>query len=101
MRSKIPPRIREELMDDPFMTYCVIAHECEGRIEWHHAFFYAGKRINEPWSIVSLCHKHHYEMKKSTKAICDMNMRMRIRHFNAEESFKEKYPRSTLLTTTP
>lgn len=44
------------------MKRCTIAgDEHEGRIEWHHAFTYAGKRQNEPWSIIPLCKKHHKE----------------------------------------
>ena len=74
----------------------IIAHECEGRVEFHHHMTYASKRVNALWAILPLCHRHHYEMKKSTKAICNMNMRMRIRHFNSEETFRRDYPRSTL-----
>ena len=52
MRSPIPKAIREELSEDPFMKTCVLAGECGGRIEWHHAFNYAGKRQNELWAIL-------------------------------------------------
>lgn len=41
---------------------------CEGRIEWHHAWIYAGKQINEEWAIVPACHFHHSMVTKD-KAI--------------------------------
>ena len=99
MRSPIPPAIREELMDDAFMTLCALdGFECEGRIQWHHAFTYAGKRVNEVWALIPLCewhHSHESQWKQSINAL----IVERIHHFAAEASFKEKYPRSNLLPT--
>lgn len=60
LTSKIPTPIRDSLAKDPFMSKCCIADEhCSGRIEFHHNFIYAGKRINELWSILPVCHYHH------------------------------------------
>lgn len=98
MRSPIPKEIRDLLADDPFMTHCVVGHECEGRVEWNHALIYGGKRQNERYAIIPVCNKHHRAMSKSTKAICDMAMRTRIKYFKAEEEFSRKFPRSDLLT---
>lgn len=99
MRSPIPKAMREELSEDPFMKTCVLAGECGGRIEWHHAFNYAGKRQNELWAILPLCHKHHEKAGTAhVITICKMTMRARIRHFNAERAFHSKFPRSDLLT---
>lgn len=60
----IPSKIREYLAKDKFMTKCIHRYLeesdcCEGRIEWEHAFLYAGKQINEKWSIVPCCTYHH------------------------------------------
>lgn len=98
LRSPIPVEIREQLATDPFMTHCIVGHECAGRVEWNHAFIYGGKRQNELWSIIPVCNKHHRAMSKSTAAICNMAMRTRIHQFKAETTFQEKYPKSNLIT---
>lgn len=98
MRSPIPPKIREELSNDPYMVDCIIGFGCDGRIEWHHAFNYAGKRQNELWSILPVCKKHHDKAgTPHVDTICKMNMRARIYKFNAIEDFRTKFPRSNLL----
>ena len=40
------------------MKKCIHAG-CSGRPEWEHAFIYAGRQINERWSIVPVCAFHH------------------------------------------
>ncbi len=60
----IPPKLRKQLALDPFMSRCIYNHigkgnECRGRVEWEHAFLYAGKQINEAWAIVPCCTYHH------------------------------------------
>ncbi len=56
----IPKKLREEIARDPFMKTCIRRNEeCSGRIEWEHAFTYAGKQINEAWAIVPVCVYHH------------------------------------------
>lgn len=98
MRSKIPNSIREQLMDDKYMSVCTIENGmCEGRIEWHHAFTYAGKRQNELWAIIPLCHNHHIHEGK-IRWVIKNRLRDRIKHFHAEEEFAQKYPRSNLLS---
>lgn len=99
MQSKIPPAIREQLSEDPFMKKCVIDDStCEGRIEWNHAFTYKGKRVNELWSLIPQCH-HHHDMTRSVnvKWHVEEAMRDRIIFFGASKDFKEKYPRSNLV----
>ena len=63
MQSRIPPAIREELSNDPYMVRCVLEFlpPCNGRIEWQHAMTYAGSRVNELYTILPLCQKHHKE----------------------------------------
>ena len=33
--------------------------DCRGRIEWEHAWIYAGRQIDESWAIVGVCTYHH------------------------------------------
>lgn len=56
----IPKKIRNRLSDDPFMATCIHNNaDCKGRVEWEHAFIYAGRQINEEWAIVPCCTYHH------------------------------------------
>src|SRR5258708_7866297 len=97
MRAAIPEDMREELAADAFMHNCIINDAlCEGRIEWNHAFTYAGKRINELWGLLPMCHLHHDQQAK-WRPLIDEVMRKRIRHLGAAEDFKRKYPKSRLL----
>lgn len=68
LTKPIPKDMREEMANDPFMEVCCIEDEdCGGRIEWHHNLIYAGKRVNEKWAILPVCHHHHFyefEFKK-------------------------------------
>src|SRR3990172_48879 len=54
----IPPKLRKQIADDPFMARCI--HEgCGGKPEWEHALIYGGKQVNEAWAIVPACEFHH------------------------------------------
>lgn len=74
MMVPIPTAVRGVLAGLRRMKRCALAplqdiyEPCEGRVEWHHAFIYGGKRIQEVWAIVSACH-HHHEMVKSQRAV--------------------------------
>lgn len=52
-------KMRSEIAEDPFMKHCCIGKYCEGKVEWHHVWIYAGRQINEPWAIVPACKYHH------------------------------------------
>lgn len=59
----IPLKLREEIALDIFMSICIYefidkGHECNGRIEWEHAYSYK-KQINEKWNITPVCTYHH------------------------------------------
>ena len=59
----IPPKLRAEMDKDPFMHRCIYedigkGEECDGRVEWEHAFTYR-VQINEAWAIVPVCTYHH------------------------------------------
>lgn len=97
MRSPIPPAIREELSNDPFMKECIVQDGCEGRAEFDHAFTYAGKRVNELWAILPLCTKHNHGVTRKVNELRKVALRYRIFYFEAEKEFKEKYPKSDLL----
>jgi hypothetical protein len=97
LQLKIPEEMREELSDDPFMQECIIGGiRCEGRIEWQHAFTYAGKRQNVIWGILPMCHIHHGLESGYRQEQID-SMRKRISHFKAEEEVATLYPKTTLL----
>lgn len=56
----IPEKLKKQIASDPAMKFCI--HEsplCRGRVEWEHAFIYAGKQINEWWAIIGVCVYHH------------------------------------------
>ncbi len=57
--TKIPPKVRKEIDQDPAYKVCKLAgyhgHVCGGRITMEHALIYAGRQIQEKWAIVSLC----------------------------------------------
>lgn len=59
----IPRKLREVLAGDPWMKVCCLRwlawHRCEGRVQWHHVWLYAGRQINEGWAIVPLCERGH------------------------------------------
>ena len=89
--------MREQLAQDPYMRDCVILGGiCEGRIQWHHAFKYAGKRVNEIWALLPVCENHHKEEAK-WRGWIEECLRERIKHFGAEADFRKRYPKSTLL----
>jgi hypothetical protein len=91
--------MRAELAEDEFMRVCIINDAmCAGRIEWNHAFKYAGIRRNELWGLLPMCSLHHSQEAK-WRPLIEQVMRKRIKHFGAEEDFKAKYPKSTLLAS--
>ena len=61
----IPPDTRAEIALDPFMRTCIYVSDnapnkdCYGRVEWEHAWIYAGKQIQEVWAIVPCCTSHN------------------------------------------
>lgn len=65
--SPIPTKIRKELSEDPKMKICIWNNsDCRdeffnfpSKVEWEHAFLYAGKQIQEIWSIIGVCWFHH------------------------------------------
>ncbi len=97
MRSPIPVAIREQLQDDPFMSRCIFDNlQCGGRVEWHHAFTYAGKRQNEPWSLIPLCADFHHKEESRFRPFIKAVMQLRMSQFCEKDDFLAKYPKSDL-----
>lgn len=88
----IPQTLRTLLEKEPRMKRCAAScfSLCEGRIEWDHVWIYAGRQINEPWAIVGVCKKHHYE-KNGNREIKALVEEESLLHASVEDL--EKYPR--------
>lgn len=62
--THIPSELLREILIDPwYKTCCLKDNDCEGRIEFHHAFEFQGKQVNEPWCIVPICSGHHEDAR--------------------------------------
>lgn len=60
----ISAAVKNKLELDPRMRRCALwgvsgFDDCEGRVEWHHVWIYAGRQIDEAWAIVGACTHHH------------------------------------------
>src|SRR3990167_3677984 len=56
---KISPRVKAELEKEPQVCARKSDGGCVGRITFEHTLIYAGKQIDEVWSIIFLCEYHH------------------------------------------
>lgn len=65
--TPIPKALRAKLAHDPWYKHCVLAYtnECQGHIQFHHVWIYAGRQIQEAWAILPVCEHHHDLVKKS------------------------------------
>ena len=51
--------------NDPYYRSCALRLKqgkygvCNGRVEWHHAFIFGGRQVNEKWCILPMCSQHH------------------------------------------
>jgi hypothetical protein len=59
--SPIPPRLLKDILADPYYKFCSREKDgnCKGRITLEHAIIFAGKQLQEKWSIIPLCAYHH------------------------------------------
>lgn len=59
--NRIPPTVRSTLESLPRMKLCARRLEggCGGCITWEHSLIYAGRQVQETWSIIGLCVFHH------------------------------------------
>lgn len=57
---KIPLELRQELENDPYYRKCCLTGLSKNiKIDWHHAWLYAGKQINEKWAIMPVWNRKH------------------------------------------
>lgn len=94
MVKSIPLKMREELAEDLFMKDCCLRgwkFICLGRIQYHHALTYAGKRVNEKGAILPVCELHH---EKEAQCREELNAIMYARMTDADRA---KYPRKKWL----
>lgn len=60
--NNIPPKLRSEMAEDPFMKRCALEDEnCAGRIQWHHVLIVAGKQLQKKFAIVGACEDYHHK----------------------------------------
>lgn len=56
---KIPPKLREEMSNDPFYSKCCMTGWTHQKIEWHHNLIFAGRQVNEKFCILPLSKSMH------------------------------------------
>lgn len=77
----IPKRINNMLDRMPRMRECPLVNmqqefgQCEGRLERHHVWIYAGRDIQEAWAILSPCQKHHAMVKTDRRVKEELEIR--------------------------
>ena len=88
----IPPKLKADLAADPWYTRCCITGipSVKAKIEWHHAFIFAGRQVNEKWAIVPLTAEVH---KKVSNPIIKEKLRWIILNRAGHEALI-KYSRS-------
>jgi hypothetical protein len=106
--NNIPPKLRNELSKKPFYNKCErgrlgFTSECEGRITWEHAIYYAGKQVQEEWAIIPLCEYHHSVGKWQNNGGINKRLNEWIalsRLFDLEEGefnkMQKKYPKAIM-----
>ena len=59
----IPAKLKKELANDKFYDRCCLTgiHKNLEKIDWHHAFIYAGKQVNEKWCILPVVQAIHFQ----------------------------------------
>jgi len=95
----IPIRLRNLLEAMPRMRVCEMAGEkfgpCEGKIDWHHCFIYAGQQLNEMFAILAACRKHH-DMVKTDVRVKEA-FELRSLEYATEKDL-DKYPKKAWRT---
>lgn len=78
---------------DPFWKDCVVSSlgGCEGKIDFHHMWIYAGRQINEKWAILPAC-RHHHDLVNRDIMVRDMFKWVSLRLATPEDL--KKYPKT-------
>lgn len=94
---KIPKELVKEMEEDPYYKVCARratdGSNCAGRITWEHVFIYAGKQINEVWSIIPLCERHHGVNSYQDRGLLDKQMNEYISLCRATDEDLALYPK--------
>ena len=61
---RIPTGLRNRMDAKPEYHRCMLTGMAHEKIDWHHAFLYAGRQVNEEWCIIPLLHTVHANEKK-------------------------------------
>lgn len=56
---KISKKVLEEVLARPAVCERADEGNCDGSLTMEHAFIYAGRQIDEAWSILRICSYHH------------------------------------------
>ena len=64
MVCAIPPKMKEEMANDPFYKKCCITGRSDEKIEWHHNLMFAGKRVSEKFAILPVLQSIHRQEAK-------------------------------------
>ena len=96
MNRKLTKEAQRAIETDPFFQKCARADEgnCGGKITIEHAIQYAGKRIDDTWSLIPLCEYHHSlgEWFNSGGGL-DKEKNRQIALSRAPQEARAKYPR--------
>lgn len=57
--NPIPQKLKEEILADDYYKKCCLTGIINDKIDWHHAWQYAGKQINEKWAIMPIWWRKH------------------------------------------
>lgn len=91
--APIPPKLRVEMASDPWYERCCLSGVKKSpwaKIEWHHAFTWKGKRLQEKWAIVPLHSELHAQIHK--RWICEAVERIILNR--ADEETLRKYSKA-------
>lgn len=92
MRRPLTMEAKNTIESDKFYQSCCLASPaCHGRIQIHHAFTYAGKRVDDPWGLLPLCEKHHRE-----EARYRYQLKTILLSRVTKEEILSKYPKAVL-----
>jgi len=64
----IPPKIRKQIADDPFMKKCIWTGETKD-ITWEHCWIYGGKQIIDAWATVPLVRRLNTNAMPQSKRV--------------------------------
>lgn len=98
----IPEQVRAKMAADPTYKRCLRSlalsdHTCAGRVTWEHALLYAGRRVNEWWSIVPLCAWAHSvdQFQDGGGMVKEINEWLALSRVRSWRAVNRRYPRQS------